>query len=156
MAWKREILTGEKRDKTVAALQAVLSDLIDLSLQSKQAHWNVKGPQFKSIHEQLDEVVTAARTASDDVAERISTLGRPADGRVATVGSTTRLQEYPGDFVNKDETVRLISDRLAQTIEGLRAAQEVTSKTDPVSEDLLIGISGGLEKILWMIQAQEG
>jgi starvation-inducible DNA-binding protein len=100
--------------------------------------------------------VTAARTASDDVAERISTLGRPADGRVATVGSTTRLQEYPGDFVNKDETVRLISDRLAQTIEGLRAAQEVTSETDPVSEDLLIGISGGLEKILWMIQAQEG
>jgi starvation-inducible DNA-binding protein len=156
MAWKREILSGPKRDKTVAALQAVLSDLIDLSLQGKQAHWNVKGPQFKSIHEQLDEVVNAARLASDEVAERISTLGLPADGRIATVGSSTRLPEYPGDFVTKEDTVRLIADRLAQTIEGLRAAEQITDETDPVSQDLLIGISGGFEKTLWMLQAQEG
>jgi len=155
MTWKREILSGENRDKTVAALQAVLSDMIDLSLQSKQAHWNVKGPQFKSIHEQLDEVVDEARTAGDDIAERISTLGRPADGRVATIGTTTRLPEYPGDFVKKEETVRLVADRLAKAIEGIRSAQEVTSESDPVSEDLLIGVSSRLEKILWMLQAQE-
>ena len=41
---------------TADALQATLVELIDLSLQAKQAHWNVVGPAFKPVHEFLDEL----------------------------------------------------------------------------------------------------
>lgn len=63
------------------ALQSTLVDLVGLSLIGKQAHWNLVGPRFRSIHLQLDEVVTAAREFSDTVAERAAALGLPPDGR---------------------------------------------------------------------------
>ena len=58
-----------------SSLQQALVDLIDLSLQAKQAHWNVYGPQFRSVHLQLDDVVADVRTWSDDVAERLVAIG---------------------------------------------------------------------------------
>lgn len=66
----------EQARKTVGeALQGALVDLVDLSLLAKQVHWNIIGPRFRSIHLQLDEVVSATRTGSDNVAERAAALG---------------------------------------------------------------------------------
>lgn len=69
------------------ALQETLVDLVGPSLMAKQAHWNIVGPRFRSIHLQLDEVVATARSCSDTVAERAAALGVPPDGRPETVGS---------------------------------------------------------------------
>ena len=68
-------LSDADRDAVGAVLQAALVDLVDLSLIGKQAHWNVIGKNFRSIHLQLDELVTLARTAADQVAERAAALG---------------------------------------------------------------------------------
>ena len=46
------------------ALQSTLVDLLGLSLIAKQVHWNIVGPRFRSIHLQLDEVVSTARSFS--------------------------------------------------------------------------------------------
>ena len=73
------------------ALQGALVDLVDLALVAKQVHWNVVGPRFRSVHLQLDEVVTSARTHSDVVAERASALGVTPDGRAATVASARAI-----------------------------------------------------------------
>lgn len=155
-ALKRRVIDGDARTKTIAALQACLADLIDLALQGKQAHWNVVGPNFKAVHEQLDEVIETARAASDAVAERIVTLAEPADGLVATVAEKSRLAPFPRGLNSVPETVTLTADRLQTTIAGLRESITATGDTDPVSEDLLIGQSAELEKHLWMVQAQEG
>ena len=152
---KREILHGEHRDKTVSALQASLCDLIDLALQGKQAHWNVVGAQFRSVHLELDEIIASVRDASDEVAERIATLGASPDGRAAVVAEKTRLGAFPEGYQSTAATVTTYSDRLASTIEGLRNGIDIVGAHDPVSEDLLIGIAGTLEKHLWMLQAQE-
>ena len=61
-------------------LQDTLVELTDLALQGKQLHWNLVGRGFKSLHEQLDEVVGTARAASDDVASGPSTLGARRTG----------------------------------------------------------------------------
>ena len=156
MTWKRSILADGERKAVAETLQPVLADLVDLALQIKQAHWNVKGPNFRAVHLQLDEVVESVRTASDDVAERIDTLGHPAVGDAAVVQEQSRLEAYPRDFVNAPKTISLIADRLSKTLQGVRDAIEKTDPKDPVTGDLLIGISGDLEKHLWMIQAQEG
>ena len=63
-------------------LQKVLVDLIELSLQGKQAHWNVVGRNFRDTHLQLDEIIEAARDFGDTVAERMRSLHALPDGRL--------------------------------------------------------------------------
>lgn len=154
-ALKRHVINGEARNKTISALQSCLIDLIDLALQGKQAHWNVVGSNFRSVHLQLDEIIAAAREGSDAVAERIVTLGEPAEGRAATVAKNSRLEDFPAGLQSVSDTVTLIADRLMQTISGLRDGIEAVGDLDPVSEDLLIARASELEKYLWMVQAQE-
>ena len=78
-----------------SALQETLVELIDLSLDAKQAHWNVTGPGFKPVHEFLDELTAEYRDWYDTVAERMTAIGAPPDGRSATVAGTTRLATLP-------------------------------------------------------------
>lgn len=153
--FKRQILEGDTLDKTAALLQQSLVDLVDLALLLKQAHWNVIGHNFRSVHLQLDEIILTVRDASDDVAERMSALGVAPDGRSETVAETSRLHNYADTFQDVPSTVTAVSDAMKTAIEGIRGAIEQLGDLDPVSEDLMIGISGPLEKHLWMMQAQE-
>ena len=87
---------GFTASPTLAAnLQAVLVDLLELSLQGKQAHWNVVGRNFRDTHRQLDEIIEDARTFSDTIAERMRALHAVPDGRSATIAKTTTLPEFP-------------------------------------------------------------
>ena len=155
MTFKREILTGDAKQKVAAVLQDVLVDLVDLSLQLKQAHWNVRGQHFRPLHLQLDEIVETARDTSDEVAERLAILGVAPDGRLATVAMSSSLEAYPPDFIGWQETVSLVADRLMAVIERVRKSMETAGEYDSVSEDLLIEVGSELEKHLWMVQAQE-
>ncbi len=152
--FKRQILSTEDTQKVVTALQQQLVELIDLSLQLKQAHWCVIGANFRSVHLQLDEILLDVRNASDEVAERISTLGLAPDGLSKTVAASTKLGQLEARFDAAASTVGNVSDLLNTTIQSLRQAIEVVGEIDPISEDMLIGISAGLEKHLWMMQAQ--
>ena len=97
-------------DETVVKdLQATLVELVDLSLLGKQAHWNVTGPQFRSIHLELDEIVDLARLSSDRVAERLATIGAAPDGRAETVGTSSELPPFPDGFVPVTEAVKRVS-----------------------------------------------
>ncbi|WP_404308493.1 Dps family protein [Neorhodopirellula lusitana] len=153
--FKREILDTDKNEQVTAILQSNLTNLIDLALLMKQAHWNVVGTGFRSIHLQLDEIIDTVRDASDEVAERMSTLGIAPDGRSSTVASNSELSSYPENFVKVSKTVSLVADALKTTIDSLRSAIEKAGDLDPISEDMLIAISGPLEKHLWMLQARE-
>ncbi|MDG4863040.1 DNA starvation/stationary phase protection protein [Streptomyces sp. T-3] len=143
--------------KTVSdALQGALVDLVDLSLVSKQIHWNVVGPRFRSVHLQLDEVVDTARLHSDSVAERASTLGVSPDGRVATVSQSSGIKAVPAGWVKDVDAVQTLVDALGAVITRMRERIEATGDADPISQDLLIGITADLEKHHWMFQAENG
>lgn len=143
----------QSQTKAATSLQPLLVGLIDLALQLKQAHWNVTGPQFQSVHERLDVVLDDVRIASDEIAERIVTLGVPADGRSSTVAEHTTLPAYPDTHVDALRTVELCAERLRTVVAQARAAQAQLADVDPVSEDLVIGQLGALEKHLWMLSA---
>lgn len=151
-------ITGPLNDtdaKTVGdALQESLVDLIGLSLVAKQAHWNVVGRNFRSVHLHLDELVTLARTRVDEVAERASTLGRSPDGRPATVAEQTGTPDYPDGWQNDEQVVKAITDTLTTLIARFRDRVKLTDEPDPVTQDLLIAITGELEQAHWMWQAQ--
>ena len=153
--FKRTILNAESSDKVTGVLQQRLVDLIDLALQLKQAHWCVVGNNFRAVHLQLDEIIEDVRGGSDEVAERISALGVAPDGRSQRVAKATNLSEISAGFESTSDTISVVADRLQTTIEGLRDSIEKLDDPDLVSQDMLIAISGSLEKHLWMVQSQE-
>ncbi|CAM5516389.1 DNA starvation/stationary phase protection protein [Streptomyces avidinii] len=143
--------------KTVSeALQGALVDLLDLTLSAKQVHWNVVGPRFRSVHLQLDELVASTRLHSDAVAERSSALGVSPDGRAATVARSSATGSVPEGWINDADAVSTLRDALAAVIVRMRERITATGDADPVSQDLLIGVTGDLEKHHWMFQAENG
>lgn len=147
-------LSPEAQKTTGDALQSALIDLIDLSLLAKQAHWNVVGPLFKSVHEQLDEVVATARNYSDEVAERSTAIGVNPDGSAAAVAADTPLAKLEVDWLSTDDVVAAIVDALDTLSERFRERVSATEDADPVSQDLLIEITEAIEQHRWMFQAQ--
>ncbi|GEB53378.1 DNA starvation/stationary phase protection protein [Streptomyces sp. NHF165] len=141
--------------KTVAdALQGTLMDLIDLSLVAKQIHWNVVGPRFRSIHLQLDEVVTTARDYSDTVAERASALGISPDGRSGTVANGSAIPSVSEGWQPDTDAVRTMVTALEAVVGKARERMKAVGPVDPVTEDVFIQLVGDLEKEHWMFQAE--
>ncbi|WP_405650224.1 Dps family protein [Streptomyces sp. NBC_00019] len=150
----RSTLPEDARRIAGDALQSTLVDLLGLSLIGKQAHWNIVGPRFRSIHLQLDEVVDTARTYSDTVAERAAALGLPPDGRPETIATAYTLPSPKEGWQRDNEVVALMMETLETAIGRLRERIGATEKADPVTQDLLIGITAELEKQRWMFDAE--
>ncbi|WP_043266399.1 DNA starvation/stationary phase protection protein [Streptomyces sp. CT34] len=147
-------LSDEARTVVGNALQGALVDLVDLGLVAKQVHWNVVGPRFRPVHLQLDEVVDTARQHADTVAERSSAIGVPPDGRSATVAKTSGIREIGDGWIKDGDAVRTLVDALGAVIGRMRERITVTADPDPVSQDILIGLTADLEKHHWMFQVE--
>ena len=153
-----DLVGRPQRARVGHVVQQSLVDLVDVSLLAKQVHWNVTGPRFRALHLQLDEIVEVARDAADAVAERAVILGVVPDGRALTVAATSRIlagrpDGMPVGPIADNHAIEIVHGILTQAIEGLADAIDVTGGTDPVTQDLLIGVSAGLEKHRWMLDA---
>ncbi|WP_100444642.1 Dps family protein [Glycomyces xiaoerkulensis] len=156
MSTVRSSLSDENREIAAAALQGALVDLVDLALVGKQAHWNVYGKNFRSLHLQLDETVATARNGSDAVAERAIAIGDSADGRAATVASESSIPKIESGQIADTEVVSLFIDAYTAIIGKMRERIEAVESADLVTQDLLLSITAELEKQSWMFQAEHG
>jgi starvation-inducible DNA-binding protein len=136
------------------ALADTVVDLIDLSLIGKQAHWNVVGPRFRSVHLALDELVDAAREFTDTAAERATAIGVSPDGRARTVAERSGAEGFAAGWQRDDDVTTAIVTNLAVMIRRLRRRIDAVDKADPVTQDLLLTIAARLEQLHWMWQAQ--
>jgi starvation-inducible DNA-binding protein len=144
-----------KASPTLASnLQMVLTDLIELHLQGKQAHWNLVGTNFRDLHLQLDEIVLAARLFADQVAERMRALHALPDGRSSTVSAGSRLEEFPQGLTPTKDTVKLVTTRLERTVQTMRDVHDDVDEEDPTSADLLHAAIERLEQLAWMVNAE--
>ncbi len=149
-------LRHEERAAVGAELQAVLVTLIDLSLLGKQAHWNVVGPNFRSLHLFLDELVDAWRLAGDAVAERAVALGCQPDGQVGTVAARTLLTPLPEGQLLDQDVIAALTKILTDAIGDIRNRMDKLEDVDTVTADLLHGVVRDLEENLWMVRVQAG
>jgi starvation-inducible DNA-binding protein len=147
-------LAEEARKAAGDALQNALVDLIDLSLLGKQAHWTVVGRNFRSLHLQLDEIVGQARAYADLVAERAAAIGYPPDGSARVISEGSLLPELPAGWQEDRTVVEYFVGIYASLIESMRERIAVTESHDPVTQDLFLDITAGLEKQYWMFQAE--
>lgn len=147
-------IPAEKRTKSIQLLNEQLADLIDLQLQAKQAHWNVRGPRFIALHELFDGVYAALTPLIDEAAERIGNLGGIADGTVAGIAKRTNLKAYPLDAVDGAEHVDPLSSALAAAGKSIRAAIDKADEIgDADTTDLFTQSSRVLDQQLWFVEA---
>jgi starvation-inducible DNA-binding protein len=135
-------------------LQARLADSIDLGLITKQAHWNLKGPQFIGVHLMLDKFREEQDEWSDMIAERITQLGGTARGTVQEVAKDTSLPSYPTDIYAIPDHVNALIARYAACANAVRQNIDDTDEAgDADTADLLTEVSRGLDKQLWFLEA---
>lgn len=147
-------LSAEVRTKAVALLQARLADCADLQSQTKQAHWNVKGPDFIALHKLFDEIYEDVGDYVDEIAERGVQLGGTMYGTVRTTAAKTSLPEYPLEIKSCRDHAAALSSALAAFGKATRAAIDESSQFgDADTADLFTGISRGIDKWVWMVEA---
>jgi len=147
-------LPAHIRKNAIALLQARLSDALDLEAQSKQAHWNVKGRDFFQLHELFDKIHDEVEEFVDVIAERITTLGGIADGRVQTTARATCLYEYALEARGGEAHLKAIASALAQFDKAVRANIDAAAEFgDADTADLFTGVSREADKQLWLVEA---
>lgn len=154
MRTTRIALPDNARQTSIALLQQVLVDALDLRLATKQAHWVVQGPQFQQLHELFDSFVGPLDDEIDGVAERLATIGGTPDGRTQTAAKTTRLPEYNADAKTGPDHVAALADRYAMLSNAVRVAIDGTASAgDAVTSDLLTGTSRMLDQNIWFLES---
>jgi starvation-inducible DNA-binding protein len=131
-----------------------LADIIDLQMQLKQAHWNVKGPHFIGLHELFDKIAEEVESYVDMIAERIVQLGGIAQGTVRVAASRSRLDEYPLEIADGSAHVEAVARALSTFGREARMTIDETDALDDAdTADMFTEISRGIDKWLWFVEA---
>lgn len=142
------------RKSVIAILQANLSNAVDLGIQAKLAHWNVRGATFISLHELFDKVSEQAFDHADMIAERIGQLGGVVHGTVQETAKETGLPKFSSKISKPAETVTAVAKALAAFGKSGRAAIETTDDLDDeVTSDLFTEVTRATDKMLWFVEA---
>jgi starvation-inducible DNA-binding protein len=146
-------LDEDKAERLIELLQQRLNAALDLQLTLKHVHWNVVGPNFIGVHEMIDPQVDQVREHSDDIAERIATLGGEPIG---TPGYVVKQRTWDDYSLGRDYAQAHLA-ALDMVYDGViadhRAAIEEAGELDPVTEDMLIGQASELELFQWFVRA---
>src|SRR6185436_1103445 len=102
------------RRTMIELLNQQLANALDLGLQAKQAHWNVKGPNFIGLHELFDKVAEKLEEFTDSIAERAVEMGGTALGTIQVVSKNSRLPAYRLDLSSGSGHVASLSSALTR------------------------------------------
>ncbi|KQN33112.1 Dps family protein [Sphingomonas sp. Leaf38] len=143
---------GDLRN-SIQALQQALTELQQLQLQTKQAHWNVSGTLYYPLHELLQEHYEGVAKYADEVAERLQSVGVSSDGRANTIIRTSRIPEFPGGFVDDGKVIQWFAQYYRVTSDELGQGIKATNDTDPTTGNLLQEVQHAIDKYQWQMRA---
>jgi starvation-inducible DNA-binding protein len=144
----------DARAKLVDLINQQLADTFDLVSQVKQAHWNVKGPDFYQFHKLFDELYEHVDEFVDLIAERAAMLGGYVKGTARMAAEASRLPEYPTDAITGLDNVKALVERYANYAATTREAIETSDQLgDPTTADMFTEVSRQIDMDLWFLQA---
>ncbi len=146
-------ISDDHRIKLVELCNKGLASAMDLFTQTKQAHWNVRGPQFFARHELFDRVADHAKDMADDFAERAGALGGYAEGTVRMSAKQSVLPEYEEDAVTGQQHVKALVARFATFTGFLREGVSMSGEIDVATEDLFTEALRIAEEDLWFLES---
>lgn len=142
------------RAAMVGLLQTHLATAIDITYQTKQAHWNVKGMNFIAVHKLFDELHEVVEAYVDTIAERLTGLGGQAHGTVQAASENSVLDAYPIDLVKSEDHLKRLADSYAKWSAAVeKGIEEAEEAGDPLTEDLLTEVGRGLDKSLYFLES---
>ncbi len=147
-------LSENIRGSMVELLQKHLATALDITYQTKQAHWNVKGMNFIAVHKLFDELHEVTEAYVDDIAERLTGLGGQAHGTVQAAAENSLLAPYPLDLVKSEDHLKRLADSYAHwSDEVQKGIEEASEAGDALTEDLLTEVGRGLDKSLYFLES---
>lgn len=143
----------EKRDAVIALLQQSMADAFDLYSQTKQAHWNVVGIHFFSLHELFDTLAEEVLPYVDMMAERITALGGVAEGTIRMAAATSRLPEFPKKLESGTQALDLLIERYAAFASCIREGiDKADDANDMGTSDLFTEVVRAIDKHLYFLE----
>lgn len=147
-------LSEKTRSDSVVLLQQSLAEALDLYSHAKQAHWNVKGPNFISLHKLFDDIGGVMIEYIDEIAERLVELGGLAQGTVKEAAKVSKLPEYPPGITQEGDHVKGLLASLSVFAKSTRAGIDAAALAgDADTADLFTEISRGIDKYVWFVEA---
>ena len=147
-------LPEQTRDQIHQLLNVSLATALDLRTQVKQAHWNVSGSDFYSLHLFFDKIADDMDEAVDLLAERVVQLGGTALGTARIAAERSILAEYPHMAGEGKQHVEALAERVGQFGNHVREAIRTTAGlSDDTTADVYTEISRAADKNLWMLEA---
>jgi starvation-inducible DNA-binding protein len=147
-------LNEVQREALAEILKTLVSDEFVLSTKTRKHFWNVTGPRFQDIRAILETQFGVLVRMTNDLAERIRTLGKYAPGTMAEFQKLTELTEQPAVYANADSMiVELLSDH-ETLIRRLRFEFKCCIEAgDCGTADLLAATVRGHEEMAWMLRS---
>lgn len=153
MSKKNNALPEDLQARLIELLNRRLADAIDLQLQSRQAYWNVKGPNFLSLRELFDQVAEGVEEYANLIAEHIVQLGGKAEGTAQAIAERSALDGHGLSSAGH-------SDALSTTLTDFGrhtryASVQATELKDADTAAIFTEIARGIDQWLWFVETSQ-
>ncbi|NJK56015.1 MAG: DNA starvation/stationary phase protection protein [Pleurocapsa sp. SU_5_0] len=148
-------LTEEQRHGVIELLNKDLADQYLLLIKTKKYHWDVVGPQFRTLHTLWEEHYNTLTINIDATAERVRALGGYPLGTAAGFIQYSSIKEHANDLPPANEMVsRLVQDH-EQIIRNFREDIDKCGENyhDEGTADFLTGLMEQHEEMAWMLRS---
>lgn len=142
----------EQLAESATALNQLLADEHVLYIKTRNAHWNVEGPDFYTKHKFFEEHYTALQKTIDEIAERVRYLGHYA---LASMGEYLEVTHLSEEFRAKNDGPgymrALLLDHESIIMHCRENIDHLTA--DQGTVDFITGVMEKHEKMAWMLRA---
>ncbi len=148
-------LTETQKDQIVTGLKAAMADTYALYVKTHGYHWNVTGPNFRSLHLMFEEQYNDLWAALDDIAERIRALGAYAPGSTEAILDAATIKPDNGVPDASSMVVNLANGHEMLAATARKTLETAEEAGDDVTEDLMTARRTFSDTAAWMLRSSQ-